>query len=153
MVIKHFFHAPTWTLTYVVYDPESRDAVVIDPVLDYDPRGVAVSTESADDLASFLEEEGLNVHYVLETHAHADHIGGVRYWAEEGTEIIAHEDFPEEQRYLEEMSAQPDMPPGWQRMPDAQRNDLLAQLQEAHAKKSEALQRMPFMCESVSRRR
>jgi len=76
MVIKHFFHAPTWTLTYVVYDPESRDAVVIDPVLDYDPRGVAVSTESADDLASFLEEEGLNVHYVLETHAHADHLSG-----------------------------------------------------------------------------
>ena len=63
------------------------------------------------------------------------------------------QELAEEQRYLEEMSAQPDMPPGWQRMPDAQRNDLLAQLQEAHAKKSEALQRMPFMCESVSRRR
>jgi len=74
--IETFFDERTWTLTYVVYDPASRDAVVIDPVLDYDPRGSKVWTESASRVIGFLEEHDLNLHYVLETHAHADHLSG-----------------------------------------------------------------------------
>jgi glyoxylase-like metal-dependent hydrolase (beta-lactamase superfamily II) len=76
MEIRHFYDPDTYTLTYVVYDPESRDAVIIDPVLDYDPKASQTSTKSVDALTQFVECEKLNVHYVLETHAHADHLSG-----------------------------------------------------------------------------
>lgn len=76
--IQPFFDERTFTLTYVVYDKDSRDAVVIDPVLDYEPGASAVWTESADQAADFVEEHQLNLHYILETHAHADHLSGAR---------------------------------------------------------------------------
>lgn len=74
--IKPFFDPRTWTLSYVVYDPETRDAVVIDPVLDYDPVGSHTWTESLDQLSAFLDAHQLRVHWSLETHAHADHLSG-----------------------------------------------------------------------------
>ncbi len=79
MNIQPFFDAATWTVTYVVWDPSSKDAVVIDPVLDYDTDAVATSTASLEKLAAFLDEQGLKVHYVLETHAHADHLSGSQW--------------------------------------------------------------------------
>lgn len=72
--IKAFYDARTYTLTYVVWDPESKDAVVIDPVLDYDPAPSRTWTESADEVTAFLRDRGLALRYVLETHAHADHV-------------------------------------------------------------------------------
>ena len=74
--IESFFHEPTSTLTYVVWDKTSRDAVVIDPVLDYDSFSSAVDTRSIDEIATYLREHDLRLHYVLETHAHADHLSG-----------------------------------------------------------------------------
>jgi glyoxylase-like metal-dependent hydrolase (beta-lactamase superfamily II) len=69
------FHDPrTSTLTYVVLDEATRDAVVIDPVLDYDPATGTTSTESFDRVAGYVERERLKLHFVLETHAHADHL-------------------------------------------------------------------------------
>lgn len=79
MKIQHFYDPATYTLTYVVYDPKSRDAVVIDPVLDYDPLSSTTSTKSVEAVESFLKKEGLQLHYVLETHAHADHLSGSQY--------------------------------------------------------------------------
>ena len=76
--IQPFFDERTYTLTYVVYDEETKDAVVIDPVLDYEPGASAVWTESADMAADFVAEQDLNLHYILETHAHADHLSGAR---------------------------------------------------------------------------
>ncbi|MFN3201198.1 MAG: MBL fold metallo-hydrolase [Bradymonadia bacterium] len=78
MEIKAFFDERTFTVTYVVYDVSTRDAVVIDPVLDYDPRASRTYSESLDLLTRFLEGEGLHLHYVLETHAHADHLSGAQ---------------------------------------------------------------------------
>ena len=74
--VKAFFDPATYTLTYVVYDEDSRDAVIIDPVLDYDPLASQTSVESVDELVAFVEGERLNVHFILETHAHADHLSG-----------------------------------------------------------------------------
>lgn len=76
--IQPFFDERTFTLTYVVYDEDTKDAVVIDPVLDYEPGASAVWTESADKAADFVEEKNLKLHYILETHAHADHLSGAR---------------------------------------------------------------------------
>src|SRR5690606_13619318 len=61
---------------YVVFDMQSKDAVVIDPVLDYDPLSSSTSTSSVDKVMAFIDEQNLKLHYVLETHAHADHISG-----------------------------------------------------------------------------
>ena len=82
MQIKTFFDPRTFTLTYLVWDPATRDAVVIDPVLDFDPASGKVWTESADVVADFAEAEGLSVHYSLETHAHADHLSGGQIFAD-----------------------------------------------------------------------
>ncbi len=79
MKIETFYDPDTFTLTYAVYDPASRDAVVIDPVLDYDPLSSTTSTKSVEAVATFLERERLRLHYVLETHAHADHLSGSQY--------------------------------------------------------------------------
>ena len=76
MQIKAFYDEATHTLTYVVWDEASRDAVVIDPVLDYDPLGSQTSTESADEVADFLSDQKLQLRAILETHAHADHLSG-----------------------------------------------------------------------------
>lgn len=79
MNIQAFFDPDTFTLTYVVFDPAGRDAVVIDPVLDYDVLASRTSTRSVDRIAAFVRERELRVHYVLETHAHADHLSGSQW--------------------------------------------------------------------------
>ena len=74
--VEAHFDARTWTLTYLVWDPETRDALVIDSVLDYDPLPNRTWTESNDRLMARIDELGLRIHWVLETHAHADHLSG-----------------------------------------------------------------------------
>ncbi|GAA6043005.1 hypothetical protein JCM8097_003884 [Rhodosporidiobolus ruineniae] len=76
-----FFHAPDSTWTYLVVDPSpsSRKCAVIDSVLDFDPLTNTVSTETADALLAFVEQEGLEVVRILETHAHADHLTAAYY--------------------------------------------------------------------------
>ncbi len=79
MQIKAFFDPRTYTLTYVVWDEATLDAAVIDPVLDYDPVAARVFNESADEVLAFLDEARLKLRYILETHAHADHLSGSQY--------------------------------------------------------------------------
>lgn len=74
--IKTFYDARTFTLTYVVFDEATKDAVIIDPVADYEPVGSKLFFESVDEVTAFVKAQGLTVHYVLETHAHADHLSG-----------------------------------------------------------------------------
>lgn len=74
--VQEFFDPATWTLTYVVYDPSSKDAVILDPVWDYDPAGSKMSQKSALKVLDFIQGERLKVHFILETHAHADHVSG-----------------------------------------------------------------------------
>lgn len=74
-----FFDPKTWTVTYVVSDPATRRAAVIDPVLDYDFKSGHTDTASADQVLAYLTEHALQVDWILETHAHADHLSGARY--------------------------------------------------------------------------
>lgn len=79
MDIETFFDPATFTLTHVVFDPKTHDAVVIDPVLDYDVLSSSTSTKSIARVEDFLKRKALKLHYVLETHAHADHLSGSQY--------------------------------------------------------------------------
>ena len=74
-----FFDPKTWTVTYVVWDAATLRAAVIDPVLDYDFKSGHTSSTSADQVLAYLAEHALQIDWILETHAHADHLSGARY--------------------------------------------------------------------------
>lgn len=77
--IQAFFDSQTFTISYLVSDAASRHAVVIDPVLDFDPKSARTSTQSADALLAAVRAQGLHVDWILETHAHADHLSAAPY--------------------------------------------------------------------------
>ncbi|GGZ57519.1 hypothetical protein GCM10008101_08880 [Lysobacter xinjiangensis] len=72
--VQSFYDPATFTFTYVVYDRDGGRAAIVDPVLDYDPAAARVSTASADRVLAFVRERALTVDWILETHAHADHL-------------------------------------------------------------------------------
>ncbi len=76
MQVNSFFDQQTSTWTYLVFDQSSKDAIVIDPVLDYNPIGSKISFESIDKLTDAIESQSLNLRNIIETHAHADHLSG-----------------------------------------------------------------------------
>jgi len=77
--IKSFFDKATWTFTYVVSDPEARVCIVIDPVLNYDPKSGRTLTQSADQVIEYITSNQLQLEWILETHAHADHLTAAKY--------------------------------------------------------------------------
>ncbi|RFF29694.1 MBL fold metallo-hydrolase [Wenzhouxiangella sediminis] len=77
--VEVFHHADTGTFSYVVHEPDGRAAAIIDPVLDYDPAAASTNTESADQIAAFVSARKLDVLWILETHAHADHVTAAPY--------------------------------------------------------------------------
>jgi glyoxylase-like metal-dependent hydrolase (beta-lactamase superfamily II) len=77
--IQAFFDEPTNTVSYLVSDPVTRKGAVIDPVLDFDPRSGKASVTSADAVLAAAREQGIEIAWVLETHAHADHLSGAPY--------------------------------------------------------------------------
>jgi glyoxylase-like metal-dependent hydrolase (beta-lactamase superfamily II) len=78
-IVKPFFDPTTGTVTYVVFQSGYPDCAVIDPVLDYDPKAGCTSTTSADKVIEFVRQHGLRVQWILETHAHADHLSAAHY--------------------------------------------------------------------------
>ncbi len=76
--VKSFYDEPTATVTYLVWDEQSRDAVIIDSVLDYDPASSRYSLESVEKVAEEINKLGLRPILTLETHAHADHLSGAQ---------------------------------------------------------------------------
>jgi len=72
--VKAFFDDSTNTVTYVVTDPDSKQCVVIDPVLDYEFASGRTATVSADHVIRYIEDNGLQLEWILETHVHADHL-------------------------------------------------------------------------------
>ena len=93
--VKAFFDEPTFTASYVVHDPATKVAAVIDSVLDFDQPSGRTSFDSADAIIAYVEAEGLQVEWLLETHAHADHLSAAPYLQEKlggklviGAEIV-----------------------------------------------------------------
>jgi len=88
--VKAFFDEATFTVSYVVSDPETSRAAIIDPVLDYEPHSGRTSTTSADKVIAYIRDSHLSVDWILETHVHADHLSGAPYVAGEigGTTAI-----------------------------------------------------------------
>ena len=74
-----FFDPATSTISYIVIDPATSHAAIIDSVLDYDPKAGRVSTTSADALIAKVRERGLTIDWIIETHVHADHLSAARY--------------------------------------------------------------------------
>lgn len=93
--VKAFFDEPTFTASYVVHDPATKVAAIIDSVLNFDQPSGRMSFESADAIVAYVEAEGLKVDWLLETHAHADHLSAAPYLQEKlggklviGAEIV-----------------------------------------------------------------
>jgi glyoxylase-like metal-dependent hydrolase (beta-lactamase superfamily II) len=77
--VQGFFDPATFTVSYVVSDPATKAAAIVDPVADFEPKGARLSHGSADALLTAVERQGLDLRYVLETHAHADHLSAADY--------------------------------------------------------------------------
>jgi len=77
--VKGFFDKETFTVTYVVTDPAGNICAIIDPVLDFDQASGRTSTGSADKVLEYIGDNGLEVRWILETHAHADHLSAAAY--------------------------------------------------------------------------
>ena len=80
--VKTFFDEATFTATHVAWDPETKRAAIIDSVHDYDPKSGRTDTASADAVIAFVQQEGLEVDWILETHVHADHLTAAPYLQE-----------------------------------------------------------------------
>lgn len=82
-VVRTFFDEPTFTATHVVHDPATRRAAIVDSVLDFDQASGRTSHDSADAIIAYVREHGLTVDWLLETHAHADHLSAAPYLQEQ----------------------------------------------------------------------
>ena len=80
--IQPFFEEATYTVTYLVSDPRTKRAAVIDPVLDFDPKAGRTATQSAEAVLKAAAEAGLTIDWILETHAHADHLSAAAFLSE-----------------------------------------------------------------------
>lgn len=81
--VKMFFDEPTFTFSYVVSDPATGKAAIVDSVLNYDPKSGRTSKEGADGIIAFIREQGFDVQWILETHVHADHLSAAPYLKQE----------------------------------------------------------------------
>ena len=81
--VSAFFDEATFTVSYVVADPTTGRAAVVDPVLDFDPASGRTSTTSADKVIAFVKSENLGIDWILETHVHADHLSAAPYIQEQ----------------------------------------------------------------------
>ena len=77
-----FFHKPTFSVSYLVFDPAARRGLIIDPILDYDHRSGHTSTGFADALLEDVRQRGITIDWLLETHIHADHLSAQAYLRE-----------------------------------------------------------------------
>lgn len=80
--VTGFYHEATGSIAYLVADPATKRAAIVDPVLDYDEKAGRVSHEAADELLAAIKARGLTIEWILDTHAHADHFSAATYLKE-----------------------------------------------------------------------
>ena len=78
-IVKGFFDPDTWTVTYVVYEKPGSSCIIVDSVIGYDPKSGRTQTDQADQVIDFIKKNDLHTEWILETHAHADHITAAPY--------------------------------------------------------------------------
>jgi len=78
-LVKGFFEKRTCSIQYVVADPRTKRAAIIDPVLDFDPKSGSTATHSADEILAYVAREGFTLEWILDTHPHADHFSAAGY--------------------------------------------------------------------------
>ena len=109
-IIEAFFDEPTNTVSYLIVDPASGTAAVVDPVLDYDPGSGSVDTSSAQRILARARERDWSIMLVLETHAHADHLSAAPYFmAKTGAMIGIGEHIRDVQKIFRPMFAADDV--------------------------------------------
>ena len=109
--VRGFYHEPSGSIAYIVKDPASAYAAIIDPVLDFDEKSGRVSTEFADALIEQVRSQGLSVAWVLDTHAHADHFSAAHYLKDKlGAPMAIGENIVAVQRLWQRIYNWPDFP-------------------------------------------
>jgi glyoxylase-like metal-dependent hydrolase (beta-lactamase superfamily II) len=109
--VTGYYHEPTGSISYLVADPASNRAAVIDPVLDYDEKAARTSTESADAMLADIRKRGLTVDWLLDTHPHADHLSALAYLKDRlGTRTAMGEKIVEVQMLWRDIYNEPDFP-------------------------------------------
>jgi len=109
-MIDAFFDEATFTVTYLVSDPAARRATIIDPVRDYDHRSGKLSAVSADRVLAKAAERGVTVDWILETHAHADHLTAAPHLkAKTGAKVVIGEHIREVQKIFKKVFNAPDV--------------------------------------------
>lgn len=78
-IIKGFFDPATYTISYVIHDDQGGPCAIVDPVLDFDPKAARVTTQSAREILDYIAGHDLQVEWILETHAHADHLSAAHW--------------------------------------------------------------------------
>lgn len=108
-IIKTFFDGPTFTATHVVFDPETRRAAIVDSVLDFDQASGRAHTGSAEAVVAFVKSEGLSIDWILETHAHADHLSAAPFLKEQlGGQVVIGADITTVQNTFAKVFNEPD---------------------------------------------
>ena len=82
MEIKSFYHQDTHSFSYLVFDQLTKDAVLFDAVLDYEPDSCTISYEFAEQLAAYIDEHELKLYFIIDSHVHADHLSAAQYFKE-----------------------------------------------------------------------
>jgi glyoxylase-like metal-dependent hydrolase (beta-lactamase superfamily II) len=109
--VKGFYDARTFSIQYVVSDPETKKCVIIDPVLDFGEKSGATATKNADAILADVEQRGLDVEWVLDTHPHADHLSATRYLKEKtGAPTAIGEKVVDVQKLWKDIYNWPDFP-------------------------------------------
>jgi len=110
-LVKGFFDERTFSVQYVVADPETKKCAIVDPVFDFDEKSGATSTRNADAILSYVDEQGFEVERILDTHPHADHFSAAQYLKEKtGAPTAIGEKVIEVQRLWKGIYNWPDFP-------------------------------------------
>jgi glyoxylase-like metal-dependent hydrolase (beta-lactamase superfamily II) len=121
--VTGYYHPPTFSIVYLVVDPATQHAAIIDPVLDYDEKAGRVSTETADALLREIERRKLTVDWILDTHPHADHFSAASYLKDKiGAPIAIGAKVVEVQRLWRDIYNTPELPTdgsAWDRLFEA----------------------------------